>query len=102
MWKRIFRIWIPARVYFSATFGQYGVGAAIAIGLMLLRDSFIWSPSWIMLGVGGVVCTLISASTIALIDSVLPGGMDRRKLLFRLGTAKVPIFSRLLIGSYSR
>ena len=76
MWKRIFRIWIPARVYFSATFGQYGVG--------------------------GVVCTLISASTIALIDSVLPGGMERRKLLFRLGTARVPMLSRLLIGSYSR
>lgn len=98
MWKRIFRIWIPARVYFSATFGQYGVGAAIAIGLMLLRDSFIWSPSWIMLGVGGVVCALISATAIALIDRVLPGGMERRELLLRVGSARISGLSRFSIG----
>ncbi len=98
MWKRIFRIWIPARVYFSATFGQYGVGAAIAIGLMLLRDTFTWSPSWISLGVAGFLCALISATIIACIDSVLPGGMQRRQLLLKLGTARVHMLFGLPMG----
>ena len=98
MWKRIFRIWIPARVYFSATFGQFGVGAAIAIGLMLVRDTFTWSPGWISLGVAGFLCALVSGTIIALIDNFLPGGTERRALLFRLGAARVPMLSRLLVG----
>jgi hypothetical protein len=102
MWKRIFRSWIPARVYFSATFGQYGVGAAIAIGLMLLRDTFTWSPSWISLGVAGFLCALISAAIIACIDSFLPGGMERRQLLLQLGTARVHMLSRVLMGTYTK
>ncbi len=99
MWKYIFRTWIPIRVYLSATFGQYGVGAAIAVGLMLLRDTFNWSPNWILLGAAGFLCALISATLIVLIDSFLPGGTERRRLLFKLGTARVPILSRLLAGS---
>jgi O-antigen/teichoic acid export membrane protein len=99
MWKYIFRTWIPIRVYLSATFGQYVVGAAIAIGLMLLRDTFNWSPNWISVAGAGFLCALISATIIVLIDSFLPGGTERRQLLFRLGIARVPMLSRLLVGS---
>jgi O-antigen/teichoic acid export membrane protein len=98
IWKRIFRIWIPARVYFSATFGQYGVGAAIAIGLMLLRDTFTWSLSWVSLGVLGFLCALISVILIFFVDNFLPGGTERRKLIFGLGADRVPMLSRLLVG----
>jgi len=98
MWKRIFRIWIPARVYLSATFGQYGVGSAIAIALMLVRDSFSWSPNWISLGGAGFLCALISATIIACVDSVLPGGTERRQLLLQLGTTRLHMFlSRLTV-----
>jgi len=102
MWKRIFRSWIPARVYFSATFGQYGVGAAIAIGLMFLRDAFTWSPNWISLGGAGLLCALISATIIAFIDNFLPGGMERRRLLLQLGTAKVHMLSGRFMRTYAK
>jgi len=99
MWKRIFRIWIPARVYLSATFGQYGVGAAFAFGLMLLRDNFTWSPGWISLGVAGFLCALVSAAIIACVDSILPGGTERRQLLLQLGTTRVHMLLARLTGA---
>ena len=102
MWKRIFRTWIPARVYLSATFGQCVVGAAVAVGLMLLRDAFTWSPSWISLGGAGFLCFLISAAIIACIDSFLPGGTERRQLLLQLGAARGHLLPRVLMGTYPK
>ena len=98
MWKRIFRVWIPARVYFSATFSQFIVGVVTAIGFMQLRSTITWSPNWILIGVAGSVCAAISAIIIITIDRYLPGGSERRELLLQLCVSRIPLLSRLSIN----
>jgi O-antigen/teichoic acid export membrane protein/SAM-dependent methyltransferase len=95
MWKRIFRVWIPARVYLSATFGQYVVGAILAVSLTLLRSAIAWSPNWVLLGGAWLVCAAFAGITMVIIDSALPGGAERRRLLLRLSVVMVPGLSRL-------
>jgi len=95
MWRRIFRKWFSAQVYFSATFSQCFVGALVAAGLLAVREGIVWSPHWASLGVGGFACAVVSGVVIVTFDSLLPGGTDRRRLLLKLGSTMFPTWSGL-------
>jgi len=90
LWKRIFKRWFSAPVYFCATFSQALAGGLIAIGLFLVRRSITWFPHWILLGLVGLVCAIISGVLIVAVDAILPGGAERRRLLLKLGATMLP------------
>ena len=95
MWRRLFRSWFSAEVYFSATFSQCVVGGLVATGLLLIREAFVWSPHWVSLGVAAVVCSVVSGLVIVSVDSLLPGGSERRRSLLRLSSTMFPAWSGL-------
>jgi|GEM_PF-3475888 len=102
LWRRILRSWFSAPVYFCATFSQYVAGTLIATALLFIRRSVVWSPRWVSLGLAALVCFVFSGIVIISVDSALPGGNDRRRLLVKLGSVMFPgrpIFQRWLGSS---
>jgi O-antigen/teichoic acid export membrane protein len=95
MWKRLFRNWFSAQVYFSATFSQCFVGILVAIAFLVIREGVVWSPHWASLGVAGLFCALFSGIVIVTVDSLLPGGRERRRLLLKLSSTMFPAWSGL-------
>ncbi len=90
LWRRILRNWFSAPVYFCATFSQYLTGSVMAVALFFLRRSTTWSPHWVSLGFGALVCAIVSAIVIITVDGSLPGGKDRRRLLIKVGSTMFP------------
>ncbi len=95
MWRRLFRKWFSAQVYFSATFSQCFVGGLVAVGFLVVRQGVVWSPHWASLGTAGFACAVVSGIAIVTFDSLLPGGTERRRLLLKLGSTMFPAWSGL-------
>lgn len=62
----------------------------MAVALFFLRRSTTWSPHWVSLGFGALVCAIVSAIVIITVDGSLPGGKDRRRLLIKVGSTMFP------------
>lgn len=99
IWIKLFRRWIPGRMYFAAIFSQPIVGLLLFSVLVYLREILALHSitNWIWLAVGGGACALFFLLVILSVDSLLPGGRERRGLLRRFGSS---ICSRMfhLIG----
>lgn len=95
MWHRLYRSWFSAQAYFSATFSQCFVGGLVAIGLLAIKEGVVWSSHWTSLGAAALVCALVSGTVIVTVDSLLPGGGERRRLLLKLSSTMFPAWSGL-------
>lgn len=87
IWLKIFRHWISGRIYFAGVFGNGIIGLVLAIVLMYLRDAiqFPCATNWFWLVGECVAIAVLSLLVIVAIDSFLPGGTERRALLWRFG-----------------
>jgi len=89
IWIKIFRRWISGRIYFAAVFSNGIIGLALAVVLMYLREAIQLpcATNWFWLVGECGVCAVLSLLTIVSVDGLLPGGAERRALLWRFGAS---------------
>jgi O-antigen/teichoic acid export membrane protein len=85
IWPKIFRRWISGRVYYAAVFGQSVTGLILAVALIYLRENIHLTVNWFWLAGECAASATLSLLVIVAVDSLLPGGAERRALLRRFG-----------------
>jgi len=83
-WRSKLRLEVPASTFFSYLYGPAVMGAGGTLLLMEIRAHIAWTPGWVGLLFGALLCIGMLVAAVFALDYWLPDGKQRRRDTYQL------------------